>query len=216
MPKAPDGYKALGRIFQAFPPVECTWPEELIAAIRSDIDPEVCPMWCANVYRSPAGGIHTIGRHWLWLEVRDRAVSVTVPRFIPASVGPNRGRFPNTILMALEKDRTEEQIEDNLSGDFIPMGWWLYDVMRAARNEYEPDVDKMLAASAERETAAKEADEKQVYGMIADRMDDEWGWMKHNIDKLTDKELELIGRYGLFGVPGQQTRKTIVDQGARS
>ena len=214
MPQAPPGYRPLGRQFQAFPPVETTWPEALFHAIRRDIDPEICPMWCQNVYRSSAGGIVTIGRNWIWRAVRDLDGKSMAPYYLPATFGLNKGKSPNLMLLPLEADRTEQQIEDDVSGDPIPLDWSLYDVLWAAREAYEPDYDKDADAREQRHAEAVAASQKSLASRTDDRMSEEWAHFKKNCEALTDADLAAIRQHGIFGIPTAGGSKVTVDYGA--
>jgi len=216
MPDAPDGYRPLGRYFQAFPPAETTWPEELIEAIRRDIDQEICPMWCWNVYRSSAGGIVKLGRNWLWRAVRDLKGPATAPRYVPACAGVNAGLKPNVELLALEKDRTPQQVEDNVAGDFMPFGWWVYDVLKTARDAYEPDYEKEANRREAEALQSQEAQQKAVLDEVHSRMDNDWKHFKANCAKLSDEELTAIQKHGIFGIPTESAPKPFVDYGART
>ncbi len=142
MPRAPVGTKALGHAFQAYPPAEHPWPVDVVEAIRHDIDPEFCPMWCWHVYRRADGGIYKTGRHWIWLEKTFLEAPASRVRYLPASYGVNAGRHPNVLLRPLEKKRTKKQELENIAGDFIEFDWWLYDEMKLRRDTYVEDPDQ--------------------------------------------------------------------------
>jgi len=158
VPKPPDEAKVLGRFFQAYPPAEHSWPVAIVEAIRRDIDPEFCPMWCWTVYRHPDSSITKEGRHWLWVEQRDRIEPKAPPRYLPAAYGVNAGRRPNVALDSLEQEATPYQRARNLSGDYIDFGWWVYWKLKFMKDTYDPDpdhaMDEILKASGARESEA--------------------------------------------------------------
>src|SRR3990172_2697617 len=114
VPEAPRGYEVVGHVFAAYAPAEHTWPEEIVRAIREDVDPEFCPMFCRYVYRSSSGELRWEGRHWIWLEQRDRMTYTKPWKYLPASSGVNVGRYPNLPLLPLVADQTEQQLDDGV------------------------------------------------------------------------------------------------------
>lgn len=166
VPKPPAAAKVLGRFFQAYPPAEHPWPVAIVEAIRRDVDPEFCPMWCWTVYQNPDGSTVKEGRHWLWLEQRDRIERKAPPKYIPAAFGVNAGRHPNVALTSIEEEPTLHQRGENLSGDYIEFGWWVYWKLKYMKDTYDPDpdnvVDEMVAASNEAEAKAMDKMRKEV------------------------------------------------------
>jgi len=155
VPKPPEGAKVLGRFFQAYPPAEHQWPVGIVEAIRRDIDPEFCPMWCWTVYRHADGAFTKEGRHWLWLEQRDRIEQKAAPRYFTASSGVNAGRHPNVALLEITEEATLDQRAMNLSGDYLEFGWWVYWKLKEMKDTYDPDADKV---SDRMENSAKESE----------------------------------------------------------
>lgn len=170
VPKPPESAKVLGRFFQAYPPAEHCWPVAIVEAIRHDIDPEFVPMWCWTVYSNPDGAITKEGRHWIWLEQRDRIESKAPPKYLPAAFGVNAGRHPNVALHPLEEEATMHQRGHSLSGDFVEFGWWVYWKLKHLRDTYDPDPNNVADRMEKAEVSANETDMERL------RKETEYRW----------------------------------------
>lgn len=192
--KRGQDWEYLGEWISAVEPEGYGWDPAIIKAIRK-FDPYFVPIWVKTAYRSPAGTIHTFGRHGFArsvpvTEAKHREVRCWVPAY-----GINAGRKPN-VFVGVHEDRSNPPVPELGVGGFLPFNWDTYEMLRVAwqtqrsADEAEKDALAMQAAEEARTTKIK----KSVQDEADYRFQQEMPTIKKCVDNLTNAEFDQVTR----------------------